>query len=213
MEISKNVANFKGIASSGLEFSYEFHGEKFYRFTILTERLSGEVDEIPVIVSNKIIDGDTDIEDCEVELVGQIRTRNQDGHLIVYIFCESLDFSVTYAYFKDVNEVEFYGYLCKAPIYRKTPKGREICDLLIAINRTYNKSSYIPCVCWGRNAKYASRLEVGCELNVLGRFQSREYKKKYEDGTIETKTAYEVSLSMIDKAKENEMEGGSDRDN
>ena len=188
----------------GIEFSHEIYDEKFYKFSILTKRLSEHEDVLPVIISERIID----LEEIQVgkivKIVGQFRSYNMQtetrNKLVLSVFVKEIEFAE-----EDVltlNDANFVGYICKAPIYRKTPLGREIADVLIAVNRTYKKSDYIPCILWGRNAKFCENMEVGILVKVNGRIQSRSYEKKLENGDTIKKVAYEVSVSKFAKSEE-----------
>ena len=183
-------------------FSHEVHGEKFYRFRLLSSRKSGNCDILVCIVPESIKNGIN--EGNMVKVLGEIRTRNahEDGknHLEVTVFVKEV-----LSYEEDENNVELYGFICKEPTYRVTPFGRQITDLIVASNRERNfKSDYIPCIAWGRNAIRTSEFYVGTRVKVLGRLQSREYKKKIDDGIYEVRTAYELSASMIDVVEESE---------
>ena len=179
-------------------FSHEIYGEKFFDVDIEVPRLSEQSDIIPVTISERLFNkGLVEINQF-VALKGQFRSYNKivDGHskLMLTVFvrevCEpSGDLSD--------NVVEIVGYVCKSPIFRTTPFRREICDVLLAVNRAYNKSDYLPCIAWGRNARFVSELEVGQRVFITGRIQSRQYQKKIDDTTIETRTAFEVSISQI----------------
>lgn len=187
----------------GVEFSHEIYDEKFYKFSILTKRLSEHEDVLPVIISERIID----LEEIQVgkivKIEGQFRSYNMQtetrNKLVLSVFVKEIEFAE-----EDVltlNDANFVGYICKAPIYRKTPLGREIADVLIAVNRTYKKSDYIPCILWGRNAKFCENIEVGTLVKVNGRIQSRAYEKKLENGDVLKKVAYEVSVSKFAKSE------------
>lgn len=188
----------------GIEFSHEIYDEKFYKFSILTKRLSEHEDVLPVIISERIMD----LEEIQVgkivKIAGQFRSYNMQtetrNKLVLSVFVKEIEFAE-----EDVltlNDANFIGYICKAPIYRKTPLGREIADVLIAVNRTYKKSDYIPCILWGRNAKFCENIEVGTLVKVNGRIQSRAYEKKLENGEVIKKVAYEVSVSKFAKSEE-----------
>ena len=182
-------------------FSHEVHGEKFYRFRLLSSRQSGNRDvlmcTVPEIIKNGISEGN------KVKVLGEIRTRNvhedDKNHLEITVFVKEV-----LLYEEDENNVELDGFICKEPTYRETPFGRQITDLMVASNREYFKSDYIPCIAWGRNAIRASEFNVGTRVKVLGRLQSREYKKKIDDGIYEVRTAYELSAYMIDVVEESE---------
>ena len=182
-------------------FSHEVHGEKFYRFSLLSSRQSGNCDilmcTVPEIIKNGINEGNM------VKVFGEIRTRNvhedDKNHLEITVFVKDV-----LSYEEDENNVELDGFICKEPTYRETPFGRQITDLMVASNREYFKSDYIPCIAWGRNAVRASEFNVGTRVKVLGRLQSREYKKKIDNATYEVRTAYELSAYMIDVVEESE---------
>ena len=206
-----NVIKMGGVVASRLELSHEIYGEKFYRFYIEIDRLSGQKDRIPVIISERLIDVDDFNIGKIIFLEGQYRSynkmdENNKSRLILSVFVKDINQIEVSENVKTINELTIIGTVCKKPIYRKTPLGRDISDILLAVNRSYNKSDYIPCIIWGRNAKYCEHLETGTTVKVVGRIQSREYEKKYEDGTLEKRTAYEVSVSkfeIIDKTDEN----------
>lgn len=188
----------------GIEFSHEIYDEKFYKFSILTKRLSEHEDVLPVIISERIMDLEEIQAGKIVKIAGQFRSYNMQtetrNKLVLSVFVKEIEFAE-----EDVltlNDANFIGYICKAPIYRKTPLGREIADVLIAVNRTYKKSDYIPCILWGRNAKFCENIEVGTLVKVNGRIQSRAYEKKLENGEVIKKVAYEVSVSKFAKSEE-----------
>lgn len=207
-----------GKVCSEKTFSHEIYGEKFYMFDLEVPRLSKAVDVIPITVSERLITN-IDIEiGKELAIEGQFRSynsyENEKNRLILTVFAKDIsevveeETSEEEEKKKVSNEVTLIGYVCKKPIYRQTPFDREIADILLAVNRAYNKSDYIPCIAWGRNARFCQNIEVGTEVKILGRVQSRKYEKKFEDGTSETRVAYEVSISsmeIIDK-KEDEKE-------
>lgn len=198
-EITNNKVKLTGMIVSEPEFSHESNGEKFYRTFLKVNRLSENADVIPLLISGRGFDLD-DIVGKKVDVVGQFRSHNHhDGeknHLILNVFVTELYDSDRE---EDANEIVLDGYVTKEPVYRETPKGREIADILFAVNRDYNKSDYIPCIVWGRNAVYASALPVGTHLKLTGRIQNRNYTKRYPDGTEENRTAYEVSVSKIEE--------------
>jgi len=203
MENSTNFIEVGGKVLSDLVFSHEIYGEGFYRFDVEVERLSGTADSLPVTVSERIIDRAAMKPGQLVLIRGQIRSYNnyveadRKNKLVLTVFArdiELLDEPVD----PSPNDVFLNGYLCKPPIYRTTPFGREIADLLVAVNRSYNKSDYIPCIAWGRNARYAGRLTVGDNIRLWGRMQSRQYQKRKDDGEVLEKTAYEVSTAKIE---------------
>jgi len=197
-----------GKVTSDKRFSHEIYGEKFYIFDLAVPRLSGNADIIPITVSERLLSiNDLQI-DSKITVEGQFRSynsyENEKNRLVLTVFAKDIKFvedqEAEIEVSKDVvsNEVTLNGYICKKPIYRQTPFGREISDLLLAVNRAYNKSDYIPCIAWGRNARFCENIPVGTEVKVVGRVQSRTYEKKYEDGTVETKVAYEVSVSSLE---------------
>ena len=200
--IENNIASVTGYFTSEFVFSHEIFGEKFYLVDLECERLSGAKDVIPVMVSERSLDINKDYSDCVLEIKGQFRSYNKrDGektHLQLSLFAQEIQFLAGYVVSADNNTIYLEGYVCKEPLYRKTPHGREIADIIIAVNRPYGKSDYIPCICWGRNANFSNGLPVGTRLSVSGRIQSRNYQKKLNDGAFETRTAYEVSVSKLE---------------
>ena len=207
-----------GKVSSEKTFSHEIYGEKFYMFDLEVPRLSKAIDVIPITVSERLL---TNIEievGTKLAIEGQFRSynsyENEKNRLILTVFAKDIavvnDEETEEEDEKKVvsNEVTLIGYVCKKPIYRQTPFDREIADVLLAVNRAYNKSDYIPCIAWGRNARFCQNIEVGTEVKILGRVQSRKYEKKFEDGTSETRVAYEVSVSSMEiiEKKEDEKE-------
>ena len=203
-----------GKVTSEKRFSHEVYGEKFYNFDLSVPRLSGNADLIPITISERLLTS-KDIEiDSKVTVLGQFRSYNSydndRNRLILTVFAKDITFAEDQEndikVGKDIvsNEVILNGYICKKPIYRKTPFGREISDILLAVNRAYNKSDYIPCIAWGRNARFCENMEVGTAVRIIGRVQSRTYEKKYEDGTIETRVAYEVSVASLEICNEDD---------
>lgn len=197
-ELMNNRVTITGEIVSEPEYSHEVYSEGFYEFTLSVPRLSGQVDLLPVTVSERLMD-DFPLEvGKSVTVQGQFRSYNkledERSKLLLTVFARSIsepDREV------NPNTVELSGYICKEPMYRTTPFKREICDVLIAVNRAYNKSDYIPCIAWGRNARFVNNLQVGDKISVVGRIQSREYQKLNEQNEIEVRTAYEVSLSGL----------------
>lgn len=192
-----NVVNLRGELDNKLEFSHEIFGEKFYNMKIKINRLSDSFDILPMTVSERLLqDIDLDKQNL-VNVVGQLRsynkTLNNKNRLVLTVFVREIK-SIDEEN-KDPNSIFLDGYVCKEPVYRKTPLGREITDLLVAINRPYNKSDYIPSIVWGRNAKFAKNLKVGDRIQLWGRVQSREYEKKIDENNVVKKMAYEVSIS------------------
>ena len=209
--INNNNITLAGVVEREPEYSHEVFGEGYYIFMLKCSRTSGNKDTLPVMISDRL----TDIREIKVgqvvTVLGQIRSFNRhvDGvksKLILSVFARELEILAQDAtelpFEENINTVVLDAYICKSPIYRCTPKGREIADILVAVNRPYGKSDYIPCIAWGRNARFAGELEVGEHIQIQGRFQSREYTKKISDNEIETRVAYEVSVSKIDYAEE-----------
>ena len=194
------------------KYSHEIYGEKFYSFNLEVIRLSNNADIIPITVSERLL---TDLDlsiGTEIEVEGQFRSynnyENEKNRLVLTVFAKEIKKAEAHEEGdKDfiTNEVTLVGYVCKKPIYRQTPFGREIADLLLAVNRAYNKSDYIPCIAWGRNARFCQKIDVGTEVKVVGRVQSRSYEKKYEDGTVETRIAYEVSIASMEISEKQEV--------
>ena len=203
-----NNVEIAGIISILPEISHEVFEEKFYKFFIQTKRLSELTDEIPIIISERLIDVNTLSLGEFVQIKGQVRSYNklEDGRskLILYIFTKELE-KIEDEKLLTLNEVTFIGHICKKPIYRTTPFGREIADVLVAVNRTYKKSDYIPSILWGRNAKFCETLDIGAQVKLIGRIQSRKYEKKLADGTIIPKVAYELSVSRFSVHKNEEI--------
>ena len=205
-ELQKNnVVTITGRIASELLFNHETFGEKFFMTFMSIERTSGVEDVIPVVVSERLVDVTQSILGEIVEIYGQYRSYNlrkdTGNHLILYVF--AMEIEILGADIDSPNNTIFLdGYICKPPVYRKTPLGREIADLLIAVNRPYGKSDYIPCICWGRNARYVGGLKVGEHIVVHGRIQSRVYTKRLPDGSSEERTAYEVSVSTLEVVEE-----------
>lgn len=201
--IENNKVTLSGEIVSNFEFSHEVFGEGFYTAMLASERTSGKKDIIPIMVSERLVDVKADSTGRFVKVSGKFRSYNkhegEKNRLVLSVFVrefeditEERDFGL-----EDENFISLDGYICKPPIYRKTPLGREIADILLAVNRPYGKSDYIPCIAWGRNAIFASGLEVGTRLQIEGRIQSREYQKRISDEEYETRTAYEVSVSKL----------------
>lgn len=197
-----------GKVTSDKRFSHEIYGEKFYIFDMEVPRLSDTTDIIQVTASERILTDDLLGIGNKLIVKGQFRSynsyENEKNKLILTVFAkdiipeESLEEEEKEETKKVSNEVTLLGYICKKPIYRQTPFGREIADILLAVNRAYNKSDYIPSIAWGRNARFSQNLPTGTEVKIVGRVQSRNYEKKHEDGTIENKVAYEVSIASLE---------------
>lgn len=197
-----NQVVIAGEIVSGFTFSHEVYGEGFYMVEVAVNRLSNYADYIPVMVSERLIDVTQSYEGQYICVVGQFRSYNRHeekkNRLVLSVFAREIEFTEEPGEDVKSNQIFLDGYICKEPIYRKTPLGREIADLLIAVNRSYGKSDYIPSICWGRNARYASGFEVGSHVQIWGRIQSREYVKKLNEFDTEKRIAYEVSVSKID---------------
>ena len=198
-----NQVMIAGEIISDFTFSHEVYGEGFYMVDVAVNRLSNFADYIPVMVSERLLDVSKDWKGQYISVVGQFRSYNRHeekkNRLVLSVFAREL--SLVQEVDEDVksNQIFLDGYICKEPIYRKTPLGREIADLLIAVNRSYGKSDYIPCICWGRNARFASTFEVGTHVQIQGRIQSREYVKKINELETEKRIASEVSVSKIEQ--------------
>lgn len=199
-----NQVSIIGEIVSDFQFSHEVYGEGFYMMEVSVRRLSDCMDYIPVMVSERLINVEGDYIGKSVYIGGQFRSFNRHeekkNRLVLSVFVRELTFVEEADDSIKTNQIFLDGYICKPPVYRKTPLGREIADLLLAVNRPYGKSDYIPCICWGRNARYASAFEVGGHVLLWGRIQSREYIKKLGENETEKRTAYEVSVSKLEYA-------------
>lgn len=217
--LENNYLTLVGKVTGEKEFSHEIYGERFYVFQLAIPRLSGNEDIIPITISERLIGDETLQQNKKILVKGQFRSynsyENEKNRLILTVFAKDVmeiedkeDAEENEMVKKDMvtNEVVLMGYICKKPIYRQTPFGREISDLLLAVNRAYNKSDYIPCIAWGRNARFCQNLEIGAQVKVVGRVQSRTYEKKYEDGTSQMRVAYEVSIGSLEIIEEKETE-------
>ena len=217
--LENNYLTLVGKVTGEKKFSHEIYGEKFYVFNLEIARLSGNADIIPITVSERIITDEMLIQGKQLLVKGQFRSYNsydnEKNRLILTVFAkdvveveENNEEEENEMVKKDMvtNEVVLVGYICKKPIYRQTPFGREIADVLLAVNRAYNKSDYIPTIAWGRNARFCQNLEVGTKVKLVGRVQSRMYEKKHEDGTVENRVAYEVSIGSLEIVDEDDTE-------
>ncbi len=204
--IENNQVTIMGEIVSGFSYSHEIFGEGFYMVDVKVQRLSDSFDVIPMMVSERLIDVSADYRGYRVEVNGQFRSYNRHeerkNRLVLSVFAREISFVDEIEESAKTNQIFLDGYICKPPIYRKTPLGREIADLLLAVNRPYGKSDYIPCICWGRNARYANSFAVGERCSVWGRIQSREYMKKIDEEQVEKRVAYEVSVSKLEVARE-----------
>ena len=200
--IENNQVSIMGEIISDFTFSHEVYGEGFYMMDISVKRLSESYDIIPVMISERLIDVTQDYKGEMIQIFGQFRSYNRHeekkNRLVWSIFAREISFVEEESEKIKSNQIFLDGYICKNPVYRKTPLGREIADMLLAVNRPYGKSDYIPCICWGRNARFASGFEVGGHVQIWGRIQSREYVKKLEDETTQKRVAYEVSVSKLE---------------
>ncbi|MBE7036864.1 MAG: single-stranded DNA-binding protein [Ruminococcaceae bacterium] len=198
--IEDNEAFAVGVVSGYLTYSHDVHGERFYRFMLRSDRLSENADLICVTVSEKMLTEISIDVGKRLKIRGQYRSYNnytgEGNKLVLTLFAKELSEAETED--ETVNEIYLNGYICKPVVYRVTPFGREIADMLLAVNRAYNKSDYIPCIAWGRNARFVRHLEVGQNVKIWGRMQSRDYQKKISDTETVTKTAYEVSINRLE---------------
>ena len=200
---TNNQVTIAGEVVSEFTFSHEVYGEHFYIVNIAVCRLSNSYDVIPVMVSERLIDVTSDYRGCVLQVSGQFRSYNRHeenrNRLVLSVFArEAVLASQEDEDEQNPNHIYLDGYICKEPVYRKTPLGREIADVLLAVNRPYGKSDYIPCICWGRNARFADKFEVGSHIQIWGRIQSREYQKKIAEDQYEKRVAYEVSVSKLE---------------
>lgn len=200
--IENNQVSIMGRIASGFTFSHQVFGEGFYTLDLMVKRLSDSEDRIPLMISERLIDVTQDYEGEYIQVHGQFRSYNRHeekkNRLVLSVFVRELSFVEEEDDSIKTNQIFLDGYICKPPVYRKTPLGREIADLLLAVNRPYGKSDYIPCICWGRNARYASAFAVGGHVLIWGRIQSREYVKKLGENQAEKRIAYEVSVSKLE---------------
>ena len=210
--LENNKIYVSGRVASHLEYSHEVYGEGFYNFRLEVARLSTIFDVLPVTISERLMNVSTFLVGAQAQIWGQIRSYNsyveseRKNRLLLTVFVRDLQKlnpdDTEDAERKNPNDVFLNGYICKPPTHRLTPFGREITDLLVAVNRSYNKSDYIPCIAWGRNSRYASGLDIGENIKIWGRMQSRDYQKKYDDGSIEDRVAYEVSIAKLETGDE-----------
>lgn len=213
-QCTTNIAKISGIITAEPIFGHEVYGEGFYYFFIKVKRLSDSCDIIPVTVSERLADCSEYKIGRYVEVTGQFRSYNasQTGggaKLILSVFAQDVVFCEEQSRDKDENYIELDGFICKPPVYRTTPFNREITDFLLAVNRSYNKSDYIPCISWGRNARFCGKRTVGENVKVIGRMQSRTYEKKFPDGSVVQRTAYEISVAKIE-LRDNDVQNSID---
>lgn len=209
--LENNSVNIAGKIVEECVFSHEVYGEGFYIFKLSSERLSDNEDILPVTISERLIEKEKLTIGTTVKIGGQLRSynnySNKKNKLILTIFARDVEIILPEEH-KNPNQIFLNGYICKPPVYRKTPFGREIADILVAVNRAYNKSDYIPCISWGRNARYTSNLSVGTNIKLWGRIQSRNYQKKIGE-QVEERVAYEVSISKIEVVQNEQEENTS----
>ncbi|HBN55810.1 MAG TPA: single-stranded DNA-binding protein [Lachnospiraceae bacterium] len=200
--IENNQVSIVGEVVSDFSFSHEVFGEGFYMLNVSVRRLSDSCDVIPLMISERLIDVNEDYRGLYIRAAGQFRSYNRHeekkNRLVLSVFVRELEFIEEEVENAKTNQIFLDGFICKMPVYRKTPLGREIADILLAVNRPYGKSDYIPCICWGRNARFASGFEVGGHTQIWGRIQSREYMKKIDEEESERRVAYEVSVSKLE---------------
>ena len=209
-ELENNQVTIIGEVVSTFTYNHEIYGEGFYMMDLKVDRLSTSYDIIPVMISERLIDVTQDYRGKYMEVQGQFRSYNRHDErknkLVLSVFAREANFieldEENPPEGSKTNSIYLDGYICKEPIYRKTPLGREIADLLLAVNRPYGKSDYIPCICWGRNARFAGNFKVGERVLVWGRIQSREYMKRMDEENIEKRIAYEVSVSKLETVTE-----------
>ncbi|MCL2540316.1 MAG: single-stranded DNA-binding protein [Firmicutes bacterium] len=196
--INNNRVYLMGTISTEAKFSHEIYGEGFYDMSLCVTRLSEQCDEIPITVSERIIQSQNLCVGSRIALIGQFRSYNKlvegKSKLMLTVFVREI---IEPRYDLNSNIIELVGFICKEPIYRTTPFKREICDLLLAVNRAYNKSDYLPCIAWGRNARFVNEIGVGQKIYITGRIQSRQYQKRLDEDSSETRVAYEVSIGKV----------------
>ena len=200
--MDNNQVTIVGTVDSEFTYSHEVFGEGFYMLEVVVSRLSHMEDRIPLMVSERLVDVKESCMGKIVEVHGQFRSYNKHeegrNRLILSVFVREFSFVGEEGTLTRPNSIYLDGYICKPPVYRMTPLGREIADLLMAVNRPYGKSDYLPCICWGRNARVAGKFEVGTHIHLWGRIQSRTYQKRLEDDVVEKRTAYEISVNKIE---------------
>lgn len=201
-KIENNTVSAIGEIVSELTFSHEIFGERFYTVDILVNRLSDETDTIPLMISERLVDAKANYVGRMIKVTGQFRSYNfrieNKNKLVLRVFAREIQFVEECSDYAEANHITLDGFICKPVTYRKTPLGREIADIILAVNRPYGKSDYIPCIAWGRNAVYASGLDVGQRIELSGRIQSREYTKAISETETKTLTTYEVSVSRME---------------
>ena len=200
--MDNNQVTIVGTVDSEFTYSHEVFGEGFYMLEVVVSRLSHMEDRIPLMVSERLVDVKESCMGKIVEVHGQFRSYNKHeegrNRLILSVFVREFSFVGEEGTLTRPNSIYLDGYICKPPVYRMTPLGREIADLLMAVNRPYGKSDYLPCICWGRNARFAGKFEVGTHIHLWGRIQSRTYQKRLQDDVVEKRTSYEISVNKIE---------------
>lgn len=197
-----NKVALTGVISSDIEFDHDSHGTNFYKFYLRSNRLSDNADIIPIIFNENLINKDLIKDGNTVTVIGEYRSfnfhsENTKTKLVLNIFANEIIICDSDNQAKHTNVIELKGYLCKNPVFRTTPLNRKICDVLLAVNRNFNKSDYIPCILWGKNAEICKDLTIGSNIEIIGRIQSREYQKKINEENTEKKVAYEVSVAKL----------------
>lgn len=199
--INSNEVCIAGVVASEPMLTHEIYGECFFVFDLSVKRLSDSFDNIPVLMSERLIPVGQIIPGRFLEVEGQFRSYNNTeqgkSRLVLNVFAREVRFLQEIDGLENHNSAYFNGFICKKPNYRTTPFGREITDILLAVNRAFKKSDYIPCICWGRNARYCAGLEIGTNIQVWGRIQSRFYQKSLENGAMEKRIAYEISVNRF----------------
>lgn len=198
--LENNNVKVAGLVAEEFQFSHEYRGEKFYTSHLISKRESGTEDLVPITVSDRIVEVNAKWAGQFVRVCGQFRSYNKHienrNRLVLSVFANEIEFCSV-----DENRIHLEGFICKEPVYRRTPKGREITDILLAVNRPYGKTDYIPCICWGRNARYSNGLNIGTQISLDGRIQSRVYIKKINETEYEERTAYEVFIYKVEKGE------------
>lgn len=206
--LENTKANVIGEIISDFTLNRKVFGENFYMAKLAVKRLSGQTDIIPLVVPGRLVEAHKDYKGRTMGAIGQfrsyIRHEGRKNHLMLFVFVQEIHFMEEFADYTKNNQIYLEGYICKKPIYRKTPLGYEITDLLVVVNRPYGKLDYIPCICWWHNARFASYLEAGTRICISGRIQSREYTKKITETECEIRTAYEVSINELNIWEESE---------
>ena len=199
--MENNIITLTGTVEASPEYSHTVMDEKFYSFTLRVPRLSETEDFLPITISEEIFDPELIKKENPLKIKGQLRSYNKytetKTRLILTVFAKEI--SLPDELDSNPNEIFVNGFICKEPVYRKTPFGREITDLIIAVNRAFNRSDYIPAIAWGKNAVFSENLEVGSNVLLWGRLQSRNYNKRLSENEVETRTAYELSITKIEK--------------